>query len=161
MADLAVTRLRNALVTKLKTIIPTNGYRTQIRDVFDPPTDPERVQQFPVINLEFTDEDQVGEHLQGNYELYDLVQECELHVYFEEDDLPLAQDKAIGDVIEWCGGDYYVADSSGDATAFNVTYAGSSRWGYEPQNGSAPNGGVTIRLRVHYRTRINNPEVIG
>jgi hypothetical protein len=160
MGDYAVTNLRNALVTQIGTITTANNYKTNVRNVFDPPTDPERAQQFPIVNFNMTDEEDTNDYYQGNDELYDLITFVDLEFYFNTDNLPLAQDKAIGDVMKWCGTNYYVPNSDGNATAFMCKYQRSSRWGYKPQNGSKPNGGVTVTLRVHYRVNSSNPEVI-
>jgi len=134
--------LREAMKYRLGTILKSNGFRNDVRNVYDPPIDPEKTIQYPALNIEWGDEDRIGDEHNGNRTIYNIMLPCTVRCYLKANDLQNAQDDIIADVIELVGDNFYLTGSDGVRTAFIVTYQGAPIWGYEGQSTSDTNSGV-------------------
>jgi len=157
--------LREAMKYQLGTITTANGYRSNVRGVYDPIVNMEKMTSFPVIDIEWGDEIRMtggeGDRLAGNRSMYDLALPCTAHCYLKAADIQDAQDNLLADVQELIGNNFYLTGSDGNRTAFVVTYESAAIGGIEGQSGSDPNGFISITLNCHYRILYSDPTVLG
>jgi hypothetical protein len=150
---------------QLGQITTANGYRSNVRAVYDPIVNMEKIVSYPVIDIEWGDEvrsnQSDGDRLAGNRSMYDITLPCTAHCYLKAVDIQDAQDNLLADVQELIGNNFYLTGSDGNRTAFVVTYEGASIGGIEAQSSSQPNGFISINLNCHYRILYSDPTVMG
>ena len=143
-------QIAEALIYNLKTITAANGYRTNIRRVYDPAISHERVLEKPAINVYWGREERLNDRLAGNNPLLDMRMVVQLVVFLDAsaDKLRDAQNNILADIQGVFGQRFFIPSSgTGDATAFDCAYLASEPWGPDE---TEPKGGIVIDLEVFY-----------
>lgn len=128
-------------------------------NIGDPPKSPEQMGELPFINLHFGDEScanaNTGAALQtgGNRQLWHNSFDLEMDVFMSAEDVALAQENMLADVLAAFGNDYTIA-----GTVFSCAYKSSVNFGLETNR---PNCGITIVFTVWYRIYQTNPAISG
>jgi len=153
------TRVREAIKYGLQTITMESGYHRTIKDVFDPPVNYEKMKRFPVINLLWGQEERTNAHLAGNNSLCDIRLTSQIDIFLgNPKNISEEQDNVLQDIQRYFGNKYYVPDSDGNRTAFDIIYSGASPWGMGEDEANGI-GGVSVFFDVYYRYNLQNPEI--
>lgn len=160
MAATVRTQLREAIKFGLRQITTANGYRTNIRRIYDPWMSPEKIDETPAVNVLWGREERWDDgHLHGNNPLLDLRFNLMLDFHLGSvNDIPLEQDKVLADVQKYFGTNWWIPDSSGDARTFTCAYLASDPWADQGEEG--PRCGIMIEIEVFYSINLSDPEVM-
>ena len=145
------TRLRNAVKFNVEQLTTENSYRSQIRNVYDPPRNLNNMGDLPAVNLHWGSETHLGDRFKGNNALLNLPLRVEMDFITRDIEDPNETiDKFIADVQEHFGHNFYIPDEAGDRTVFDCVYDGAEPWGIDEQS---PLVGATVILNITYRIR--------
>lgn len=161
--------LRNRIISGNPTVrysnsgnstVSNEGYYLTVRDAFDPPRSIDQMSNFPAINVFCASEsceDTSNTQIQQNTFLlsnsFILRLECFIH---NENDPALECDKLLADLQRYFGTNYFIPDSTGNATAMTIYYSGHEIMGTET---TRPNIYMNVEFKVWYRQRSDNPTV--
>jgi len=141
------------------TISQANGYFNDIGEVNVQEIEFAHRKAFPSIDLLWGDEIYQNTVPGSNTtHLYEKVADLWIEAWLDDyDDMTLEKEKLIADIEKYFGTNYWIPDASGNRTAFNCMLARNAHFG---QRDNTPKGGVSLLLKVYYRTPFTNPNTL-
>ena len=145
-----------ALIAKLLTITKAASYYNDVRQVYDPPVDLNKMNEFPSVNIiEGQETCAISEIVGGHGALLPNYFDVDFDCVLNEINTPRqARSRMLADIQKLLGINYQIPTPEDVGTASNCQYKGSAPWGVQ---GTRPLVGITISYRVWYRQRVNNP----
>jgi hypothetical protein len=143
------------------TTFDDSGYYNDIKYCYDVPVSYESATGFPFVNMFIDHEtcstgsdvrfDQNSGMLHNKFSL-------RLEVFLNTNqNQSYLMDTILADIQKYFGINYYIPDSTGNATCMNCYYSGSDRWSLDI---NSPICGITIVFDVWYRQRLIDPTIL-